>query len=232
MAAIKVYSDDSGDADDPQHSVISVAANLCSDLGWSQFEADWAALLRRFDVPYLHMREWVNPNSPIYRHLRDAESQALFFESLVTVIKNNIRYSAGASINLPDLRRFNKEADLNLEPYAVALYVAIIELRKVEPGAEIKLIIDKLNGARGKIELAKCYARSDVFDLQVGSIENSPLDKEESFRTILPMQVGNFFAWEMRKVVKSERLGLQAMMHWLITMLSCVSMVLGKATSS
>jgi hypothetical protein len=201
---VKAYSDDSGDADDPNNSVISVAANFCK-AEWSKFEVDWSAVLRRFDVPYLHMREWAHPDNPVYKHLRATEPQALFFDSLVKVINDHIRYSAGASVNIHDLRRFNEEMGLDLEPYAFALYATIIELRKVERDAEIDLIIDNLNRARHNIKLAERYARSDSFDLKIDSIEIEPLKKGETFRTVLPIQAGDFFAWEARKSCEERK---------------------------
>jgi hypothetical protein len=204
MAAVNAYSDDSGDADDPNHSVISVAANFCKE-EWPKFEADWSAVLRRFEVPYLHMREWAHRDSPIYKHLRATEAQALFFDSLVKVINGHIRYSAGASVNIHDLRRFNEEMGLDLEPYAFALYATIIELRKIERDTEILLIIDKLNRAHHHIELTKRYARSDSFDLKIGSTKIEPLKKEETFRTVLPIQAGDFFAWEARKSCEERK---------------------------
>jgi hypothetical protein len=202
---VTAYSDDSGAADNPSHSVISVAANLCKGPDWSKFDADWTAVLRRFDVPYLHMREWVNPNSPIYKHLRPPEAHADFFGSLVNVIIHHIRYSAGASVNIHDLRQFSQDVAVNLDPYAFALYATIIELRKAEPNSEIKLIVDRLNSARSKIKIAEHYARTDAFDLKTDAIEIRPLSKEESFRIILPIQVGDFFAWEMRKSCEERK---------------------------
>ena len=203
MATMKAYGDDSGDADDPNHSVISVAVNLCKNSDWTQFEADWWAVLRQFDVPYLHMREWAYPDCQIYKHLRN--NDALFFDALMKVIMDNIRYSAGASVNIHDLRRFNRETGLHLEPYAFALYATIIELRKIEPDSEIKLIVDNLNRAGRKIELARRYAKSDLIGLKIGSIEICPLTKNESFRTVLPIQVRDFFAWEARKSCEERK---------------------------
>jgi hypothetical protein len=203
MATMKAYGDDSGDADDPNHSVISVAVNLCKDSDWTKFEADWSAVLRRFDVPYLHMREWAHPDCVIYKHLRD--NGALFFDALVHVIVDNIRYSAGASVNIHDLWRFNREMGLDLEPYAFALYATIIELRKMEPDSEIKLIVDRLNRAGQKIESTRRYAEFDLIGLKIDSIEICPLTKNESFRTVLPIQAGDFFAWEARKSCEERK---------------------------
>jgi hypothetical protein len=124
---------------------------------------------------------------------------------LVNVITHHIRYSAGASVNIHDLRQFSQDEAVDLDPYAFALYATIIELRKSEPSSEIKLIVDRLNSARSKIKTAEHYARTDSVDLKVDAIEVRPLSKKESFRTILPIQVGDFFAWEMRKSCEGRK---------------------------
>jgi hypothetical protein len=72
VSVFKAYVDDSGDADDPQHSACSIAGFVGTVENWTKFEEQWAILLDRFRIPYLHMREFA-PHKPPFDHLTKEE---------------------------------------------------------------------------------------------------------------------------------------------------------------
>jgi hypothetical protein len=58
MAILRAYFDESGKAEDPTRAAMSVAGYVGTMESWESFEEQWAAALRQFDVPYLHMKEF------------------------------------------------------------------------------------------------------------------------------------------------------------------------------
>ncbi len=206
MGIFKVYVDDSGDAPDPQHSVVSVAGYVSDVEHWSRFESQWLDVLQDHNVPYLHMKEWWDREG-IYKEIKkDKDREANFFASLVRVIEENTTYCVSASIKLDDLRRFNAEAYLNLDTYSFALYACMIELRVGYPDEDIEIVIDKITKPYKRIGMAKRYAEMDTYaDLKPSTISILPLEKEDSFKTILPIQAADFMAWELRKICDERK---------------------------
>jgi Protein of unknown function (DUF3800) len=207
MATLKVYSDDSGDENDPQHSFVAVAGYVSTVEKWPRFELEWNEILVGYEVPYLHMREWVNKDSKIYKHLKDDdERQASFFGDLAQCVKDNTVFSVNSVVKLADLREFNIESGLQLDAYAFGLYGCIVELREKCPDDEIEIIIDKIDKRYKRAGLADQYARTDTFaDLKPDLLPIMPLAKSDSFKTVLPIQAADFLAWELRKVSEDRK---------------------------
>jgi hypothetical protein len=104
------------------------------------------------------------------------------------------------------LRAFNAEDGLHLDAYAFALYACLIELRKGYPDQDIEIVIDKVSKANKRIELARQYAEMDTYaDLKSDGILILPLQKDESFKTVLPIQAADFMAWELRKLAEERK---------------------------
>jgi hypothetical protein len=203
VALLKVYIDDSGDSTDPNHqdSVITVAGYVADIDRWKRFEWLWNDVLEGYEVPYLHMKEWWDRDGNIYRNIKsDPEREANFFGDLIQTIKDTMLCAVSASIRLRDLRAFNERERLDLNAFAFGLYACIIELRPKFPNDEIQIIIDKITKPQKHIGLAVQYAEMDTFaDLRADELPITPLGKDESFKTILPIQAADFLAWEVRK---------------------------------
>jgi hypothetical protein len=203
VAVLKVYIDDSGDSTDPKQRdlVLTVAGYVSNIDRWKRFEWLWNDVLEGYEVPYLHMKEWWDRDGTIYRNIKsDPEQEAHFFGDLVQTIKDTMLCAVSASIRLRDLHVFNEREGLNLNAYAFGLYACIIELRTKFPKDEIQIVVDKIAKPHKHIDLGKQYAETDTFeDLKADEIPITPLGKEESFKTILPIQAADFLAWEVRK---------------------------------
>jgi hypothetical protein len=206
ITELRAYGDESGKEDDPQHKVMTVALHLSELDRWRVFEREWREVLGDNHVPYLHMKEWWNRDDEIYKHLKTApEKEATFFRDLAGVIARNIRYCASSIVRLPDLKQFNQDYGLKIGGYPLALYGCLIELRKECRDEDISIIVDKV--PRGDVDCAKRYAETDTWeDLKSSGLPIMPLEKSDSFKTVLPIQAADWWAWEVRKN-EVDRLG-------------------------
>jgi hypothetical protein len=123
-----------------------------------------------------------------------------FLRDCIMAIQTATEFAISATIRLADLRAFNEERGLSLDPVALALYGCLIELRHRYADDEIEIFLDRIKKPYLTIDRALEYARSDTYaDLKVDSLIVAPLAAAESFRNILPIQAADFTAWEIRK---------------------------------
>lgn len=199
MAILKAYFDDSRDS---ENRAMTFAGYLSTVELWKQFDRAWKAVLDEFHVPYLHMKEFGDRDG-IYKHVKESpDVEAAFMRSLIGVISDCTRFGTQITVLLDDLERFNKDHGLELDPYALAVYGCISVFQWTFPREEIQIIFDKFERAHSVIEKGMDYAESDTArPLNRSLIAAMPLQKDESWRTILPLQASDFLAWEMRKLL-------------------------------
>ena len=204
---LKAYLDDSGSPANPDHSYLTVAGYLADDGHWALFEERWGQALEAAGVPYLHMREFGNRDSKIYRHLKaDPIKELDFITSLVDAIDDSLWFCPGATVKLPDLHAFNAKHGLDIDPYAIAIYGCLIETRRDYRKDPVDLIFDAFEKSGTRVDLALDYARMDVAeDLKADLFTPTHLQDEESFKTVLPLQAADFVAWECRKSCEDRK---------------------------
>jgi hypothetical protein len=211
VAILKAYLDDSGDADSARETHLTIGGYVSDEEGWRWFEPQWQALLDDAGVPYLHMAEFGDPKSPIYGHLKaDSEKERLFMEAVTEIIKDAARGSIATTVVLDDFREFNKAHGLRLDPYAFAVYGCMFQLRSYYPDSPIDIIFDKFDNSISRVAKAFDYARTDdICDrIKPNMFTPIPLQEEESWRDILPLQAADLMAWEVRKY-RRERASLR-----------------------
>jgi len=206
MAILRAYLDDSGDATNLDHAFMTVAGYLADEDGWRHFERRWKEELDRAEVPYLHMREFGDRNG-IFQHIKqNIVEEADFVASLKGVIYESVSFCTQTTIRLKDLREFNRRRNLQLDPYALAIYGCLLGLRREYPNDEIEVVVDRFERSSMRVEMGLDYARSDrKEDLRVDLFTPVPLQKHESFKEILPLQAADFVAWEMRKACEDRK---------------------------
>jgi hypothetical protein len=206
MAVLKAYFDDSTAFDSAQKPQLLTVGGYLSDVdSWGRFEVDWRNTLAWANVPYLHMKEFWD-NDGIYKHIKDdPQKEELFFRRLVRPIKDHTKFCTQTTILLEDLTRFNLDNGLNLSAPALGVYGCLLALQFQFPNGEIEAIFDKFEQAGSVLEKAKAYLHSDVSaQPEPGNKANPflsihPLERADSWRTILPMQAADWLSWEMRK---------------------------------
>jgi hypothetical protein len=200
MAELIAYFDDSGHGDDQQNTALVLAGYVGPAEAWATFEPLFREALDRHAVPYLHMKQLAHNLSP-YEKWKDNEAgRVAFLQDVVKAISQATLYGLGSLIRLKDLRRFNKEKGLDIDPVSFALYGNLIELHANYPGKSIEIVIDRVNSAPSRIEMAKTFAATDAFLPGCGEgVSIRALSGNDSFRNVLPMQAADFAAYELRK---------------------------------
>jgi hypothetical protein len=199
---IKGYFDNSGDAEDPQHKVLTVGGFLANDDQWARFEDIWKANLETFGLPYLHMKEFAHFVGPFVVFKDNEEDRIRFIEGCVSSIRDaGIDKSVCHCIRLNDTRRFNADYNRKIDPFSFCLYISYVDIQdKCKDDKHIELVVDHFSKVTKKIYLAEEYARTDSFHKNLGfNIATRPLSEALSFRDVPPMQAADFLVWELRK---------------------------------
>ncbi len=207
---LKAYFDDSGDADAPGETHLTVGGYVSDETGWAYFEPAWQSIMNDAGVPYLHMKEFGDPKSKIYGHLKASpKAEERFMASVINLIKGSAKGSLATTVILDEFRDFNANHGLSLDPYAFAIYGCLFQLRSFYPDDPIAIIIDNFDNSKSRIEKALNYARSDSLSgLKPDLFNISSLQRTESWRNILPLQAADLIAWEVRKY-RRERSSLR-----------------------
>ena len=208
MAVIRAYLDDSGYPTDPNTRVMAIAGYAAKQAHWTYFEEAWAKVLGDFGVPYFHMKEWPNPKGILAAIKSDPVLEHDFIVGLAGAITDWLDSSPSAVVRLDDLEEFNERHELEIDPYALAIYGCLFELGTEYYGQEVDLVIDRFDKSPMRIALGFEYAQTDSSGLDISLFNSIALGGSDSWRNILPLQAADFVAYELRKNV-DERKGFR-----------------------
>jgi Protein of unknown function (DUF3800) len=204
MATFKGYFDESGKEDDPQFadSACAVAGYVAPSESWKIVEADWAKILERFHVPYLHMNEFAHSlkGSPFETWKNQESRRAEFLHELAGVIANSELSGVAALIRLPDLRRFNSEKGVVLEAYPLGIFACLIELAINFPDTKMETVWDRVDRHEKRIAAARSYAEGEAYYSECGKgIDILALSQNLNSRKVPALQIADFAAYELLK---------------------------------
>jgi len=201
VAVIRGYFDNSGDANDPQHNVLTLGGYLANEGQWAKFEREWKANLDDFGLPYLHMKEFAHNLTPFERFKTDEPERQRFLSKCISIIGGFHPKAICHSIRIADLKRFNGDFGQKIDAFSFCLYIVFVDLHQsYGKNNRVELLIDKIDKPHNKIEKAEAYSRTDSFyDDPASTIDTRPLKDSDSFKNILPIQAADFLAWELRK---------------------------------
>lgn len=114
------YFDEAGGKD---HGFIAVCGYIAPEDRWRGFETEWNLILKRFDVPYLHMLEYAHSTGPYRKWKGDEKTRAEFMEELTGIIRNTAERGFLCRVSYADFAAV--DADYRLteaaqSPYAMA----------------------------------------------------------------------------------------------------------------
>jgi len=122
VAALTAYFDASGKASNPASIELVVSGFVSTQKKWRQFDNDWRGLLKEFDVPYFHMKEFA-PSTGIFKDWKDKERRRRkFLQRLIDITVANTEQSIAAGVLLNDWRKANRRYKLkenDWAPYAL-----------------------------------------------------------------------------------------------------------------
>jgi hypothetical protein len=205
MAVFHAYFDNSGDAQDSTQKCLSVCGYLGTIDTWQEFETKWSNALDKFGVPYLHLKEFGEPNG-IYSGF-SKEKTIEFLSHLVGVIAKLDLAAYGSTVRLGDLRQFNSEQPINLDAYSLALHECCQWMGRERQNQIIEAVVDRIPEAYTKIAIAERYSRSGVHApgyIPTDFISIVPLQQALTARNVPPLQAADFLAWECHRAVTND----------------------------
>src|ERR1700688_4403803 len=201
FAMLTCYFDEAGGDD---HHFMVVAGYVASVEQWERFESDWKIVLARYDVPYLHMKEFAHFKGPFTKWKSQPGTRARFLNSAADVINSTVRLGVSVYIHYKAFENVNREYDLTSlvsSPYALAGRSCIAEAN-----------VASRHGARGPIDMEYVFERGGP---DVGGLIKSvtiqtptlpipifkPSRDTESERGLIQLQAADYLAYEIAKYV-------------------------------
>jgi hypothetical protein len=198
MAVAKGYADDSEDG-----RVWVVGGYAGHPLQWEQYEAMWPMALANREVPYFHMREMASPTGVYKKWVPPQEHQeelADFFRGLTDVVSHCHLRGFFSIVRKEDLKRFNSEFGVRLEPYPLAAYGCALMLADIYDSQPVEIVFDHADKISSKLAKASRYGDGDTrHGRSLKNVILTPLSENFTFKQIIPLQVADFFSWEIRK---------------------------------
>jgi hypothetical protein len=105
MVMLRAYFDNSGQEDDPQHKVCSLAGFVTTVKKWRKFDKLWKQTLRQYKVPYLHMKEFAPNIDPFEKFKDDEQGRRQFIKSLIDIMDETHLMVILSVIRLIDFRK-------------------------------------------------------------------------------------------------------------------------------
>jgi hypothetical protein len=199
VAVNKAYADDSR----PNERIWAIAGYMGHDLQWEYFKIAWQKMLDKHDVPYLHMKEMAKPNG-VYKKWnppKEHEQERIsFFKDLTSVISESFIRPFCSIVRIDDLKRFNLETGMKLEPYPLAAYGCMTMLSRDFEGIPVEITFDRVEKISSKLQKAAAYAENDTYYPETHKqIIPIPLPQGITWRQVEPLQASDFLVWEMQR---------------------------------
>jgi hypothetical protein len=199
FALLTCYFDDAGGAD---HGYTVVAGWIASVEQWAAFAEDWETLLSEYGLASFTMKECAQWQGP-FKCWRE-EQRRSFIRRACQILKTHVQYGYASIVQHAEYLEVNKAYKLReytKSEYALAGVTCVRnvwEWGKVHhPGVPMEVIFHQ--GTKGRGGLA---------ELMEEEFKYSPIfrsaSEQEGPRPVIPLQVADFLAYEVRKVRKDD----------------------------
>jgi len=193
------YFDDAGGAD---HGYTLVAGWIASLEQWEAFTESWEELLAEYGIECFTMKKLAQWRGPFQCWCED--QRKAFIRRAAQIIKANIQFGFASIVPLALYRRVNETYTLKEythSEYALAGISAVRDahdwMRKNQPGTPMEFIFDQGTPGSGGLT-----------ELMLDELRYAPIFKsgctQEGHRPVIPLQVADFLAYEVRKVCKDD----------------------------
>ena len=176
---------------------MTVAGFVSTEKKWLRFEREWNDVLTKYEVPYLHMKEFAHSVRAFDGWKGQEDKRKSLLIELIKVAKKGVRKGFVVSVRLQDYDEVN--SDFRLREHWGNAYSFIgmgvvsdaMEWKKKHfPHAPIKFVFE--DGDVGQSDLKRC--------LRSEALAYSFIPKQEKqndvIRYITPFQLADFAAWE------------------------------------
>ena len=120
MGAFTVYFDESGSPSDT--AALVVAGFIATAEEWIRYEREWKAILKAFDVPALHMRNFAHSAREFKTWKGNEGKRRAFLSRLIRIIRKRTKRSFACTILMEDYKKVDLDYHLSdvFKPYAIA----------------------------------------------------------------------------------------------------------------
>jgi hypothetical protein len=186
---------------DPKKTVVAGAAGPV--WVWEKCEIDWRLALAKFDVPYLHMREFIYHVGPYSAACWKSEGRrAGFLAQLATIVGTATMVGIARLVSQTVFDKANEkyELDARFNPYVVCALECALRaqghIRKLySDDAPIHYIFEQGDIGKGKLieEMKKRGLPEPIFRY------SKPVAGKPEIKPTVQLQMCDFIAWELRK---------------------------------
>lgn len=212
---LKAYLDDSGKSNDPDGSITCIAGAISPLQAWEELEDEWKQVLSKYEVPYLHMKEYAHsiPGSPFEKWKGREDIRRSFLSSLMDIMGKHILGVFGTTVPNAHFERLSFEQRQRLhDPYFMCFQHTILEAG-VNVFAEFNTVGESLNIPSSEIpdgeKLEVIFSRQDEFrtgaetfyetirnGMTIGPMLGS--FTWASYKDVIPLQAADLIAYEVR----------------------------------
>lgn len=193
------YFDESGGSD---HGFIAVCGFIASVERWQAFEVAWREMLVKYDLPYLHMKEFAHSNGPYREWKGNEQERARFLIEATAIIQQTVLHGFLCRVSFADFAAVNREyllGEYAHSPYALAGRFCIAQANKWvgQQGRtlrDVQYVFDY-----GGPDAGGLVAITQRDGLHIPSFD--PSRDTENMAGMVQLQAADFFAYELRKAV-------------------------------
>jgi hypothetical protein len=210
MLMLKTYLDDSGKSDDPCEQMCCIAGCVSPIQAWEDFEPEWKAVLAKFEVPYLHMREYAHSEGPFKKWRGNEAVRKDFLAALMDIMDRHVLSVIGTTIPINAFKRLTGDQKRAVrDPYFMCLQQTLHAAGSIafaETAVPQHLGLVNPHDAE-KIQVI--FSRQDDFKSQADSLYEymqrhatiGPMLGAftwDSYKNAVPLQAADLVAYEMR----------------------------------
>lgn len=122
----RTYLDDSGESSDPNETIVCVAGCVSTHESWRALEVEWIETLQQFEVPYLHMREYVASAGPFAKWRDNKERRRAFLSALMDLMDLHVMAVVGATVPIAAFEKLQPEQKKKVgDPHLMSMQEAL-----------------------------------------------------------------------------------------------------------
>lgn len=210
MSILRAYGDESGKAGAGGEQVISLGAVIARNSQWEAFEQQWQAMLKRWEIPKFHMKDFQKarrhpaPSGPYAQFVDVMKLQAILHEA-VKIIQDCGIVCRAMAVFVNDLKTVMEREGVSADPYSFTLYAGVSmlgtwALNNQPDDPSFELILDRLEKGHARAAEAEELYRTDQFMSWRGwpVITPLPANGTRGSHNILGLQAADLVAWCVR----------------------------------
>jgi hypothetical protein len=193
------YMDETGHAADNAQRFCGMAGFVSTADKWDILKEHWQGTLKRFNVPYMHMKEF-GPSAGIFKSWKNDDSRRkAFYGELLRHLRKIRAIPFGSIYSLDAYRKLSEEDQQILnEPYLKSLTdcVGIPAFLLQEKPSEVKYNVVFSEQSEFKHRAAKIY---ELFRAIYSIGERMRYPDFKDMRELVPLQAADIVAYELNR---------------------------------